>query len=124
MRGTHLENKKVTIDDGTESTDGKIVKPVAFCIPVDGKNKEIEDATDHLTCYKFRTKRSHESKYSKWGHWKHRYSSEKITVNNDLAEGQNLKVSELETICVLSTILMVQSPSPRTDDDDDDDDDD
>ena len=54
-----MENRKVTVDDGIESTDGKIVKPVAYCIPVDGESKEIVDATEHLTCYKFRMKRSH-----------------------------------------------------------------
>lgn len=104
--GARLENRKVTVDDGIESTDGKIVKPVAYCIPVDGEYKEIVDATEHLTCYKFRMKRSHGSKYSRysrWRHWKHRFSSEKITVNNDFGEGQKLRVSKLETICVPTT---------------------
>ncbi len=97
----------------TEVTIGeqtwKVKKPVSICGPVDENGVAIEDATDYLACYKIKMKRSHGSrysgyhKYSRWRHWKHRISSKKITVNNDFGEGQKLKVSKLETICVPTT---------------------
>ena len=122
--GTRLENRKVTVDDGIESKDGKIGKPFAFCIPVDDQYQEIQDATDYLACYKFRTKRSHGWRYSRWGHWKHRYSSEKITVNNDFGQGQKLRINNRGTLCVPSSVLsseIIQSKTIKHDDDDDDD---
>jgi len=103
-RGTEFVKTEVTIGEQT----WKVKKPVSICGPVDENGVAIEDATDYLACYKIKMKRSHGSKYSRysrWRHWKPRFSSEKITVNNDFGEGQKLKVSKLETICVPTTVV-------------------
>lgn len=116
-RGAKFKKTEVTIGEQTV----KVIKPVAFCAPVDDEHKLIEEATNHLTCYKVKIKRSHNLKYGKWGHGKYwqRSSSQKITVNNELGERQKLKVSEIETICVPSSISMSTSSPPKADEDED-----
>jgi len=102
-RGTEFARTEVTVGDEIL----KVIQPVSLCTPVDEENKEIEDATTHLACYKVKVVRPHKSrhhKYSKWGHWKHRFSREILTVNNAFGEVQKLKVSGPETLCVPTEI--------------------
>jgi hypothetical protein len=53
--GTKFEPREVTLTDqfGTERV--KVIRPVAFCTPVDKDGSGINDQTDHLTCYRVRT---------------------------------------------------------------------
>ncbi len=100
----------------------KVIRATAFCTPVDGENKEIEEAADHLACYKVRVKRSRYSRYDKWKYRKHRYRSEKIVVNNDFGEGQKLRIDDPDTLCLRTTVSsseVVEAKKIKKDDDDD-----
>ena len=46
----------MTLSDEFGSTSTAVVKPTAFCNPVNKNNEGIKDATVHLVCYKLRAR--------------------------------------------------------------------
>jgi hypothetical protein len=91
--GTRFDPRRVVLTDQFNTERVNVVRPEAFCNPVDKDGSGISDPTAHLTCYKIRDVRGDEFP---------KFERRRVEVNDQFG-ARTLLLKKIRTLCVPSS---------------------
>jgi hypothetical protein len=91
--GTKFDPRRVLLTDQFNTERVNVVKPEAFCTPVDKNGEGITDPTAHLTCYKIRDVRGDEFP---------KFRERRVEVGDQFGT-HSLRLKKTRTLCLPSS---------------------
>jgi hypothetical protein len=97
--GTRFNSRQVVLSDQFNTERVNVVRPEAFCTPVDKNGEGIQAPTAHLTCYRIRDVRGDEFP---------RFKEQRIEAGDQFGS-HSLLARETRTLCLPSTKTVLGS---------------